>query len=171
VRNTDPLTAYLALGSNVGDRAHLLHDAIARIKKTPGIEFVRVSAFLENPAVGGPADAPPFVNAAAEVRTTLGSHALLHDLLEIERSLGRTRREKWAPRKIDLDILLYGDHIISSDELVVPHPLMHERRFVLQPLAEIAPDVVHPTLQMTIAGLLQNINAASRPDDRTTRRI
>jgi 2-amino-4-hydroxy-6-hydroxymethyldihydropteridine diphosphokinase len=151
------ITTFLGLGSNVGDRKLALRSALAKIGKTPHIELIRASTILENPAVGGPPDSPPFLNAAAEIRTTLGSHALLHALLGIERSMGRSRREKWAPRTIDIDILLYGDQIISSDELVVPHPLMHERRFVLQPLAEIAPDLLHPTLQMTIAGLLESL--------------
>jgi 2-amino-4-hydroxy-6-hydroxymethyldihydropteridine diphosphokinase len=102
-------------------------------------------------------DAPAFLNAAAEVRTTLGSHALLHRLLEIEREMGRQRKARWEPRTIDLDLLLFGDQIISSQELIVPHPLMHERRFVLEPLSEIASQVVHPTLQMTIGGLLENL--------------
>jgi 2-amino-4-hydroxy-6-hydroxymethyldihydropteridine diphosphokinase len=105
-----------------------------------------------------PPNSPPYLNAAAEIQTTLGSHALLHRTLDIEKSLGRIRREKWEPRPIDIDLLLFGDQIISSQELVIPHPLMHERRFVLQPLAEIAPQAVHPTLQMTIAGLLQNLD-------------
>ena len=151
------VVAYLGLGSNIGDRQRALQSALGKIAKTSGIELLSQSTFLENPAVGGPEDSPPFQNAAAKIRTTLGSHALLHELLEIERSMGRSRREKWEPRNIDLDILLYGDHIISSDDLIVPHPLMHERRFVLQPLAEIAPEAVHPTLLMTIAGLLAAI--------------
>ena len=82
---------------------------------------------------------------------------------ELEDQLGRVRRERWEPRPIDLDLLLYGDQIISSQELVVPHPLMHERRFVLQPLAEIAPEAVHPVLQMTIAGLLENLAREAQP--------
>jgi 2-amino-4-hydroxy-6-hydroxymethyldihydropteridine diphosphokinase len=156
-----PTTAYIALGANLGDRAANLQSAIAKLRHTPGIEVTRVSSFLENPAVGGPDESPPFLNAAAEVRTTLGARALLNRLLEIERELGRTRRQKWEPRSIDLDVLLYGDQILSSQELIVPHPLMHERRFVLEPLAEIAPDLVHPTLQMSIAGLLQSLGATT----------
>jgi 2-amino-4-hydroxy-6-hydroxymethyldihydropteridine diphosphokinase len=157
VQRTTPICAYLGLGSNLGDRQKNIRLAIDRLKKTSGLRVLAVSSMLENPAIGGPPDSPPFFNGVAKIETTLGSHALLHQLLEIEKSLGRDRRVKWEPRVIDLDLLLYGDQIVSSQELVVPHPLMHERAFVLQPLAEIAPDVVHPTLQMTIAGLLANL--------------
>ncbi len=153
-------TAYIALGSNLGDRQQHLTQALQQIAAVPEIELRRVSSLLENPAIGGVGgdDAPPFLNAAAELRTTLPAPALLEQLLDIERSLGRTRRAKWEPRVIDLDLLLYGDAILANDDCMVPHPLMHERRFVLQPLAEIAPDVIHPTLQMTIAGLLDNLS-------------
>ena len=151
------IVAYIALGSNLGEREKNISAAVGKLRKTAEVEVLRVSGLLENPAVGGPEDSPPFLNATAEVRTTMPAHALLHRLLEIEAKLGRDRRVKWEPRVIDLDLLLYGDHILSSQELIVPHPLMHERRFVLQPLAELAPDLVHPTLQMSIAGLLQNL--------------
>jgi 2-amino-4-hydroxy-6-hydroxymethyldihydropteridine diphosphokinase len=159
VQRSAPITAYIAIGSNLGDRAANIHAAIEHLNQTPGntTHVNALSTLLENPAVGGPADSPPFLNAAAKVETTLGSHALLHRLLEVERQLGRTRRQKWEPRIIDMDLILYGDQVISSQELIVPHPLMHERRFVLQPLAEIAPDVIHPMLQMTMAGLLANL--------------
>jgi 2-amino-4-hydroxy-6-hydroxymethyldihydropteridine diphosphokinase len=151
------VTAYIAFGANLGDRQQNIRAALAKLARTDGIELTRVSSFLDNPAIGGPPDSPAFINAVAEIHTTLGSHALLHSLLQIESDLGRTRRDKWAPRTIDIDLLLFGDQIISSQELVVPHPLMHERRFVLQPLAEIAPDAVHPVLQMTIEGLLEDL--------------
>jgi 2-amino-4-hydroxy-6-hydroxymethyldihydropteridine diphosphokinase len=158
MRNPAAVTAYIALGANLGDRLQNIQSALALLGETEGVSVTAVSLLLENPAVGGPPNSPPFLNAAAELKTTLGSHALLHRLLEIERQLGRVRRERWEPRPIDLDLLLYGDQIISSQELVVPHPLMHERRFVLQPLAEIAPEAVHSVLQMTIAGLLENLD-------------
>ncbi|MGH7215435.1 MAG: 2-amino-4-hydroxy-6-hydroxymethyldihydropteridine diphosphokinase [Tepidisphaeraceae bacterium] len=157
MRTSHPITAHIALGSNLGNRDAHLRGALSKLRETEGVRVVRVSSFFENPAVGMSEGSPPFLNAAAELETTLGSHALLHRLLAIEKELGRERRKKWEPRPIDLDLLLYGDHILSSDELVVPHPLMHERRFVLQPLAEIAPDAIHPTLQMGVKGLLENL--------------
>jgi 2-amino-4-hydroxy-6-hydroxymethyldihydropteridine diphosphokinase len=158
MRNASATTAFIALGANLGDRAKNIRAALDALATSPTISIVRVSSLIETTAVGGPPDSPPYLNAAAELQTSLGSHALLHHTLEIEKNLGRVRREKWEPRPIDIDLLLFGDHIISSQELVIPHPLMHERRFVLQPLAEIAPGAVHPTLQMTIAGLLQNLD-------------
>jgi 2-amino-4-hydroxy-6-hydroxymethyldihydropteridine diphosphokinase len=158
MRNPTGITAYLALGANLGDRKKNIRAALESLANSDGIAVTRISSFLENPAVGGPAESPHFLNAAAQIKTTLGSHALLHCILQIEHQLGRIRREKWEPRLIDIDLLLYGDEIISSQELVIPHPLMHERRFVLQPLAEIAPEAVHPVLQMTIDGLLQNLD-------------
>lgn len=151
------IAAYVAMGSNLGDRARSIHGAVARLSQLPAVRLLKVSDLIENPAIGGPPGAPAFLNGAIGIETELGSHALLHELLRIERELGRTRRVKWEPRPIDLDLLLYGDQIISSQELIIPHPLMHERRFVLQPLAEIAPDVVHPVLQMSIRGLMENI--------------
>jgi 2-amino-4-hydroxy-6-hydroxymethyldihydropteridine diphosphokinase len=150
-----PVTAYIALGANLGDREKSIRHAVNELKHTPGIHVTRVSKLIENPAVGGPENSPDFLNGVVEIQTSLGSHDLLHRLLEIEHHMGRERREKWSPRIIDLDLLLYGDKIIASDELVVPHPLMHERRFVLEPLAEIAPDLVHPTLGVSIAALLE----------------
>ena len=151
------ITAYIALGSNLGDRSQNLRRALDRLGATPGIELIRVSAFLENPAVGGPEASPPFINAVAEVRTTLPAEHLLEILLSIEKHFGRVRRDKWEPRIIDLDVILYGRQIIESDTLTIPHPLMHQRRFVLQPLAEIAPGVVHPQWGLTIQTLLDQL--------------
>ena len=149
--------AYIALGSNLGDReAHIKH-ALAMLIESPKVEVRRISSFMENPAVGGPEDSPDFLNAAVEVHTTLSPRDLMKRLLEIEKSMGRERRIKWEPRVIDLDLLLHGIAIVSTDELIVPHPLMHERKFVLQPLAEIAPNAIHPTLQVTVAGLLDGL--------------
>jgi 2-amino-4-hydroxy-6-hydroxymethyldihydropteridine diphosphokinase len=148
--------AYIALGSNLGDRAANLRAALRQLE-SPEIRITAASSFLENPAVGGPTDSPPFLNAAAKIETTLEPHDLLHRLLEIEKNLGRVRREKWGPRLIDLDLLLYNDRVIQTPELSIPHPLMHQRRFVLHPLAEIAPDLIHPTLHKPIATLLAEL--------------
>ena len=112
---------------------------------------------LENPAIGGPAGAPAFLNAVAEMQTSLDPGALLGRLLETERQLGRIRKKKWEPRIIDLDLLLYGDRVIRSPDLIIPHPLMHERQFVLKPLVEIAPEAIHPTLGASAAELLRRI--------------
>jgi 2-amino-4-hydroxy-6-hydroxymethyldihydropteridine diphosphokinase len=157
VANNIHNTAYIGVGSNLGDREANLRNAIALLVQTPYVYVRRLSSFLENPAVGGSEDAPPFLNAAAEVQTALSPQMLMRRLLEIEQLLGRERRIKWEPRIIDLDLLLYGSEIISTDELIVPHPLMHERPFVLRPLAEIAPNAIHPTMQMTVCGLLDNV--------------
>jgi 2-amino-4-hydroxy-6-hydroxymethyldihydropteridine diphosphokinase len=156
VANQHPVIAYVALGANLGDRMSHIRAAVAAMKYAPGIRFVKRSSLIENPAVGGPPDSPDFLNAVAEIETTLTPHELLKRFLEIERSLGRERREKWAPRPIDLDLILYGDQVIDTPDLKVPHPLMHERRFVLEPLVEIAPNVVHPVLHRTARQLLED---------------
>ncbi len=147
-------TAYVALGSNLGDREQILLDALDAMHKLPGVSVTRVSTFLENPAIGGPPDSPPFLNAVAEVQTSLSPRQLLNRLLEIEQSLGRVRRQRWEPRVIDLDLILFGDQTVDEDGLTVPHPLMHKRRFVLEPLAEVAPDARHPTLNKSAVELL-----------------
>ena len=154
------VTAYVALGANLGDRQANIASAVAALDATPGVRVTRTSSLIENSAVGGPEGSPAFLNGVAEVETTLEPHALLSRLLEVERSLGRKRREKWAPRSIDLDLVLYGNHVIDGPDLKVPHPLMHQRRFVLEPLAEIAPDLVHPVLKRPVGSLLIDISPA-----------
>jgi dihydroneopterin aldolase / 2-amino-4-hydroxy-6-hydroxymethyldihydropteridine diphosphokinase len=161
MRNGSATTAYIALGSNLGEREASLRKALAAVIQIPGIEIRRISSFMENPAHGSQDDAPDFINAAAEIVTNLPAPVLMKRLLEVEAQMGRERRTKWEPRVIDLDLLLYGRDIISTNDLIVPHPFMHERIFVLQPLAEIAPNIVHPTLNATIIQLLDRLRQLS----------
>jgi 2-amino-4-hydroxy-6-hydroxymethyldihydropteridine diphosphokinase len=153
-RSPVPHAAYIALGSNLGNREQTLRLALERLNGTEHVRVIKVSSLLENAAVGGPADSPAFLNAAAQIETELDASALLKALLKVEQSLGRHRLEKWGPRTIDLDLLLYEKQIIQVEGLIVPHPLMHMRRFVLEPLAEIAPDAVHPIMNKTISQLM-----------------
>lgn len=146
-------TAFIALGANIGHREKNITAALHALETTREVKVVKVSSLYETDPVGGPPQ-EKFLNAVAEVRTSLDAPRLMALCLRIEESLGRKRGERWGPRTIDLDILLFNDEIHSSEELTIPHPMMHERRFVLEPLAEIAPDVVHPTLEQTAADLL-----------------
>src|SRR3954471_8283305 len=131
-------TAYIALGSNLGDRAGTLMAAVRELNATPGVRVTRLSTFHDTAPVGGPPDQPRFLNAAAELTTTLPPDELLHALLAVEQKFGRVRTEKDGPRTLDLDLLLYDDLVRPGPDPVVPHPRLHERRFVLAPLAEVA---------------------------------
>lgn len=146
--------AYIGLGSNLGPREKNIAAALNALQTTKKIDVVNVSGLYENKAVGGPAGQPDFINAAAHLRTALSPERLLTVCLNIESSLGRKRDIPWGPRTIDLDILFFDDDILSTPELTIPHPLMHERRFVLEPLAEIAPELIHPAMEETVSQLL-----------------
>ena len=148
----DRIKAAVALGSNLGDRHVHLHFAIAKISRL--LDELRVSNIRETEPVGAAGPQPMFLNAAAVGVTALPARALLDALLAIERERGRERPFPNAPRTLDLDLILYGDSIVDEPGLQVPHPRFRERRFVLEPLAEIAPDLVDPVTGLTIARLL-----------------
>lgn len=148
---------YIALGSNLGDRDDFLRRALTALRQTEGVEVTRVSPWYETRPVGGPAGQGPYLNAVAEVQSECGPHDLLAVLLNIEQQLGRERHEKDGPRTIDLDLLLYGDLVYEDTQLLVPHPRLHERLFVLHPLAQLAPGLLHPVLKRSIADLLAEL--------------
>ncbi|MHC4391531.1 MAG: 2-amino-4-hydroxy-6-hydroxymethyldihydropteridine diphosphokinase [Planctomycetota bacterium] len=148
-----PETAYVALGSNLGDRKSTIEQAVALIGQLPGTRVTRRSALIETEPVGGPGGQPGYLNGALELRTELGPHRLLDKLHRIEAELGRVRTVRFGARTIDLDLLLYGQRVagprVAGPEtqppgLILPHPRLHERAFVLEPLAEIAPGAIVP---------------------------
>ena len=146
------VTAYLSLGSNVGDREEYIEQAIFLLEKNPHIDMIKHSANYETEAEGAP-NQPAFLNAAVAIKTKLPPHRLLEVCQEIEALQGRERETEWGPRTIDIDILLYDGEIVSDDKLQIPHPLMHERMFVLKPLKDIAPQLMHPILEKSIESL------------------
>jgi len=143
----------IGIGSNLGDRERNCLDALGLMEQNGIAVLVRSATYETSP--WGVTDQPDFINMAVEAGTDLSPLDLLRLLKKIEREMGRTNEAKWGPRIIDLDILLYDDLVLDSEELVIPHPLMLQRDFVLRPLAEIAPDRVHPVMKKTLKGLLQ----------------
>jgi 2-amino-4-hydroxy-6-hydroxymethyldihydropteridine diphosphokinase len=138
-----PVTAFIALGSNLADPVAQIQSALGELARLPETVLVRSSSLYRNPPVGGPAQ-PDYVNAVAEIRTRIGARALLERLLDLERAHGRVRDLPNAPRTLDLDVALYGEQVVREPGLVIPHPRMLERAFVLVPLAEIAPEAQVP---------------------------
>jgi len=152
-------TVYLGLGSNVGDRQGHLGRALAALASAPAIRVVAVSPFIETAPVGGPPGQGMYLNAAAHVETDLKPAALLAELKSIERRLGRRDGPRWGARPIDLDILLYDDLVLDTPDLVIPHPRLAERRFVLEPLSEVAPDARDPRSGLSVRDLLARMSA------------
>ena len=148
-------TAYVALGSNLGDKEGNLRSALELLEEH-GVEVVKVSTFICTEPYGV-TDQPQFLNGACEVRTSMTPLALLHTLLKIEQEMGRVRLRHWGERNIDLDLLLYEDVVMNTPELKLPHPDMQNRDFVLLPLAEIASEFIHPVLHKSIDELKENL--------------
>jgi 2-amino-4-hydroxy-6-hydroxymethyldihydropteridine diphosphokinase len=153
---TDPVIAYIGIGSNMGDRQAYCLEAVRFIARFPKTSLIAVSSLYETAPLER-TDQEWFINCVTAVRTTLAPRELLQACQEVEQFLGRKRSVRFGPRTIDLDILFYGDRIIQGPEVTIPHPRAHQRRFVLEPLAEIAPELEHPTLHKTATQLLQGI--------------
>lgn len=146
----------IALGSNLGNSLQTLESAVAALAQTPRIALQARSQWYQTKAVGPPQ--PDYLNGCVLLTTTLSPHALLQVLLDIEKQFGRVRRERWGPRTLDLDLLLYADRVLHTPDLQIPHPRMTERAFVLVPLAEIAPDWIEPVSGKAIADLVQTVD-------------
>ncbi len=155
--------AYVSLGSNVGDRKGMLLEALGRLSNLASI--AGVSSFYETEPVEV-TDQPWFLNAVIALETEQSPEELMASVLQIEEAMGRRRVQKKGPRSIDIDILLFGDQVVNSSDVTIPHPAMHERRFVLEPLAEIAPYLQHPVLNKTTRELLDLL-----PPGQAVRRI
>ncbi|TYO99238.1 2-amino-4-hydroxy-6-hydroxymethyldihydropteridine diphosphokinase [Geothermobacter ehrlichii] len=150
-------TVYLGLGSNLGARLDNLRRARSALRRLPATTLVTVSGCYETEPVGGPSGQRSYYNAVVCLSTALAPRDLLERTRRIEEACGRVRTERWGPRTLDIDILLYDDLVSDDPELILPHPRLHERGFVLAPLAEMAPDVRPPGLSFTIEQLWRNL--------------
>jgi 2-amino-4-hydroxy-6-hydroxymethyldihydropteridine diphosphokinase len=152
-------TAYIAFGSNMGNRKETILAAMEKMREK-GMNFLKISTFYETKPYGV-TEQDDFMNCVAQIETELNPMSLLDTLLSIERSLGRTREKRWGPRTIDLDIIFYDKKIVNFADLIIPHPDMQNRLFVLEPLSEIAPDYVHPSLHKSVNEMLKALKEVS----------
>jgi len=155
------MLTYIGIGSNLGDKRKNIRRAIEALGSDPRNRLVRCSPLYCTEPVGK-TDQDWFVNGVVSLETLMGPGELLGFLLSVEKKMGRRREEKWGPRTIDLDILFYGDQILEDADLSIPHPRLQERRFVLVPLRDVAPDLVHPVLGKPVSRILAELDAEER---------
>lgn len=153
------VTAYLGLGSNLGNRTEMLQGARQALQKHPAVIITTSSPLYETAPVGGPAEQPPYLNAVLKIETALLPERLLQLCQQIEKDFGRQRLEKWDPRPLDIDILFYDSITRMDRDPRLPHPRLHKRTFVLSPLVDIAPELFHPVYAKTVSELLLRLDA------------
>ncbi|KIH75688.1 2-amino-4-hydroxy-6-hydroxymethyldihydropteridinediphosphokinase [Geoalkalibacter ferrihydriticus] len=153
---------FLALGANLGEREDALRRARDLLQRAEGLTILAWSPLYDTDPVGGPEGQEPYLNAVLAGTTVLSPLALLSLCHEVELACGRRRTQPWGPRTLDVDILCYGDLVLDSPELVLPHPRLHERRFVLEPLCDLAPELVHPLLKKSMRRLLADLDRSQR---------
>ena len=156
---------YIGIGSNLGNRQNHCEWAIEQLRQLPSTQVTKISSFFETEPVELE-DQHWFINAVVEIQTDLSPEELLASCRSLEESLGRVRAVRYGPRTIDLDLLFYGQQVMNTEELTLPHPRLHERQFVLIPLVEIAPDLFHPVQKASVKSLMDKI-----PDQKTVRRL
>ena len=158
---------YIGYGSNLGNRGAYINKALVLLDEAPGVKITAVSSVIETQPVGGPENQADYLNGVAEVSCSLSPINLFYLLQSIENRLDRVRHEHWGSRTIDLDLLLYGTevHKIEDPNLIIPHPLMHKRLFVMVPMVEIAPDVIHPELNQTMLEIHDLLQAGVQRSD------
>ncbi|MBF0367950.1 MAG: 2-amino-4-hydroxy-6-hydroxymethyldihydropteridine diphosphokinase [Magnetococcales bacterium] len=158
------MTAWIGLGANLGKPQKTLTNALKALNNTPNIQLRQYSNLYRSEPVGSPKGVPWYLNGVCQIETTIDPHDLLNILQKIEASQGRdrTRETRWGARTLDLDLLLYGNHIIDTPTLIIPHPRWHLRRFVLHPLAELAPELIHPLLGKSVDTLCASVDDPSR---------
>ena len=155
------VVAFIGIGANMGRPAAACREALVKLAEIPGVRLLRASPLYRTEPVG-PQEQAWFINAVAEIRSDLSPRELFTALKEIERRMGRITGTKWGPRVIDLDLLLYGQEVVREEGLVIPHPELHRRRFVLVPLCGLASYAIHPAFGVTIRGLLDRLEDTAR---------
>ena len=159
--NVNGIICFIGVGSNLDNPAEQCLEAVCRLSSVNGIKVLRRSSLYRTEPVGF-TEQDWFVNTVVEIRTALTPLELLKALQEVEDGMGRARGPKWGSRVIDLDILLYGQEVIQGEDLLIPHPLLHKRRFVLEPLCELASYAIHPSFGVSIRGLMDRLDDESR---------